>query len=375
MRILLWQELFWPHIGGIEILSTKLLCALRERGHEVVVVTRRDSPDLPCQSEYQGIPVYRYPFPWTAFADGNLDQLMETRQQVASLKRSFGPDLVHLNSVGPSFFFYQITGNAQPTPLLVTLHTTLQSILPMGALSQDGLLRKTLRMANWVACVSAAVLAEARQLAPEINPYSSVVYNGLEVTHQPVKSARVDPPQLLCLGRLVPDKGFDLAIAAFAAIADDFPQLRLTIAGDGPARLSLEKQAAALGVARSVDFVGWVPPEKVAELINLATIVVMPSHREGLPTVALEAALMARPVVGTQVGGFPEVVIHRKTGWLVPAGDENALAEALLLLLNAPAIAVELGEAARMRAREVFSFERYIDAYENLYCRLTAGNR
>jgi glycogen synthase len=375
MRILLWQELFWPHIGGIEILSTKLLCALRERGHEVVVVTRRDSPDLPCQSEYQGIPVYRYPFPWTAFADGNLDQLLETRQQVASLKRSFRPDLVHMNSLGPSSLFHQITGNAHPTPLLVTLHTTLQSILPMGALRQDGLFRKTLRMANWVACVSAAVLAEARQLASEIKSYSSVIYNGLEVANLAPKLAGVYPPQLLCLGRLVPDKGFDLAIAAFAAISDRFPQLRLMIAGDGPARLSLEKQAAALGITSSVDFVGWVPPEKVAELINLATIVVMPSHREGLPTVALEAALMARPVVGTQVGGFPEVVLHQKTGWLVPPGDEMALSDALLLLLNEPRSAVEMGEAARIRVQEMFSFERYIDAYENLYCRLISGNR
>jgi glycogen synthase len=178
---------------------------------------------------------------------------------------------------------------------------------------------------------------------------------------------------VLCLGRLVPDKGFDLALAAFAAIADRFPQLRLIIAGDGPARLSLEKQAAALGIAGWVDFLGWVPPEKVAELINLATIVVMPSHREGLPTVALEAALMARPVVGTRVGGFPEVVLHQKTGWLVPPGDENALAEALLLLLNEPRSAVEMGEAARIRAQEIFSFERYIDAYENLYCRLVTG--
>ena len=375
MRILLWQELFWPHIGGIEILSTKLLCALRERGHEVIVVTRRDSPDLPCQAEYQGIPVYRFPFPWSAFVDGNLDRLMETRRQVARLKRSFRPDLVHMNSLGPSSFFYQITGNAHATPLLVTLHTTLQSILPMGALRQDGLFRKTLRMANWVACVSAAVLAGARQLAPEISPYSSVINNGLEVINPTPKLARVDRPQLLCLGRLIRDKGFDLAIAAFAAISDRFPQLRLMIAGDGPARLSLEKQAAALGIARSVDFVGWVPPEKVAELINLATIVVMPSHREGLPTVALEAALMARPVIGTRVGGCPEVVLHQRTGWLVPPGDEKALAEALLLLLGDPHSATALGDAARVRAQELFSFERYIDAYENLYCRLIAEAR
>jgi glycogen(starch) synthase len=375
MRVLLWQELFWPYIGGIEILSTKLLCALRERGHEMIVVTRQDSAELPREAEYQGIPVYRYPFPWAAFADGNMDQLIETREQVARLKRSFRPDLVHVNAMGPSFFFYQITGNAHATPLLVTVHTTLQSILPMRALRQDGLLKKTLQIADWVTCVSAAVLADARRVAPEISPYSSVIYNGLEVPSLSPKPLPVDRPQVLCLGRLVSEKGFDLALRACASIADRFPRLRLVIAGDGPARSSLENQAAALGVAHLVDFVGWVPPERVAALLNSATIVAMPSEREGLPTVALEAALMARPVVGTRVGGIPEVVLHQKTGCLFPPGDEKALAEALLLLLGEPRTATALGEAARVRAQEIFSFKRYVDAYENLYRRLISEAR
>jgi glycosyltransferase involved in cell wall biosynthesis len=370
MRILLWQELFWPHIGGIEILSTKLLCALRERGHEVVVVTRRDSPDLPCQSEYQGIPVYRFSFPWTAFSHGKMDALFESRRQVTRLKQSFRPELVHMNSFGPSFLLYHDSGGAKPVPFLVTLHTTPQSIFSEQAINGDGLYKRTLCSAGWISCVSAAVLDQARHLMPEISSRSSVIYNGMQVPDLAPEPLPFTPPCVLCLGRLIPDKGFDLALAAFAAIADRFPQLRLMIAGDGPARVSLEKQAAALGVTGSVDFVGWVPPEKVAALLNAATLVVMPSYREGLPTVALEAALMARPVVGTQVGGFPEVVLHQKTGWLVLPGDENSLAEALLLLLGEPRLAVALGEAARMRAQETFSFGRYIDAYENLYSRL-----
>ena len=372
MRILLWQELFWPHIGGIEILSAKLLCALRERGHEVVVVTRRDSPDLPCRSEYQGIPVYRYPFPWNAFSHGKMDALFEARRQVTRLMQSFRPELVHINAFGPSFLLYHDSG-AKPVPFLVTLHTTPQSIFSEQAINGEGLYKKTLCSAGWISCVSAAVLDQARHLMPEITSRSSVIYNGMQAPDLAPEPLPFAPPCLLCLGRLVPDKGFDLALTAFAAIADRFPQLRLMIAGDGPARLSLETQAAALGIASSVKFVGWVPPEKVAALLNLATLVVMPSYREGLPTVALEAALMARPVVGTQVGGFPEVVLHQKTGWLVPPGDENALTEALLLLLNEPRSAAEMGDAARIRAQDMFSFERYIDAYENLYCRVISG--
>ena len=375
MRILLWQELFWPYIGGIEVLSTKLLCALRERGHEMIVVTRQDSADLPREAEYQGIPIYRYPFPWSAFSNGNFDALIQTRRQITQLTRSFRPDVVHMNSFGPSFLFYSNTVEADAPPLLMTMHTTPGSNLSEWAFGRDGLFKKTVRSASWISCVSAAVLEQARYLMPEITSRSSVIYNGMESPNLSPEPLPLDRPCLLCLGRLVPDKGFDLAIAAFAAIADRFPRLRLIIAGDGLERSSLENQAASLRIAHSVEFVGWVPPEKVAALLNGATIVVMPSHREGLPTVALEAALMARPVVGTRVGGVPEVILHQKTGWLVPPRDENALAEALLLLLNEPRIAIALGKAARIRAQEIFRFERYVDAYENLYRKLISEVR
>jgi glycosyltransferase involved in cell wall biosynthesis len=370
MRILFWQELFWPYIGGVEVLATKLLLALRQRGHEITVVTRRDRLDLPKEAQYQGIQIYRYPFPWTAFAKGDLDQLIEIRQQVARLKRTFRPDLVHMNCFGPSFLFYHDTTNGQTAPLLATLHTTPQSVMPQQAFSQDGLFRRTLRMASWVSCVSTAVLADAHGLVPEITSYSSVIYNGLEVPSVPPKPLPFDPPKLLCLGRLIPEKGFDLALKAFALIADCFPRARLVIAGDGPARSFLENQVAELGLRHSVEFVGWVPPEKVPSLLNAATVVIMPSHREGLPSVALEAALMARPVVATRVGGLPEVVLHQKTGLLVDDKDQEALAEAMLFLLNHPDTATALGVAARRRAQEVFSFERYVSAYDTLYKKL-----
>jgi glycogen(starch) synthase len=145
------------------------------------------------------------------------------------------------------------------------------------------------------------------------------------------------------------------------------PGLRLVIAGDGAARSSLEALAVELGIRDCVDFLGWVTPDRVPALVNGATLVVMPSRREGLPGVALEAALMARPVVGTTVGGFPEIVLHQKTGLLVGQDDQEALAAAILYLLTHRAMATAFGQAARRRAQEVFSFERYVDAYDALY--------
>jgi len=96
----------------------------------------------------------------------------------------------------------------------------------------------------------------------------------------------------------------------------------------------------------------------------------VPSRYEGLPTVALEAGLMARPVVATRVGGVPEIVVEQETGLLVDPGDWRALAEAIEFLLTEPKTATEFGQAARRRIQTLFSFERYIDAYDALYRKL-----
>jgi len=101
MRVLFWTELFWPYIGGVEVHGTRLLPALRERGYEFIVVTSHDHLDLPDEARYKGIPVYRFPFR-AVFATRNVDQLVEVRQRITNLKRTFAADLVHINSVGPS---------------------------------------------------------------------------------------------------------------------------------------------------------------------------------------------------------------------------------------------------------------------------------
>jgi glycogen synthase len=369
MRLLVWQELFWPHMGGIEVLATKLLLALQRRGYEIIVVTRQDSLDHPMETNYQRIPVYRYPF-WTVLTSGQLAQVVELRSQVVKLKRTFAPDVVHINSFGPSVLFHYDTANAHDTPVLLTLHTTNQ---PIGAqsLRPDGLFGRTLRTANWVTCVSNAVFAHWSRLVPEMSAYSSVVYNGLSLPDVSPEPLPTDPPRLLCLGRLHADKCFDLALKAFALVMDNFPGVRLIIAGDGDARRALERQVADLRLI-NVEFVGWVTPDKIFELMNAATVVVVPSRAEGLPTVALEAGVMARPVVATRIGGVPEIVVDRGTGLLVDPGDWQGIAKAIEFLLRQPKVATQFGQAARRRIQALFSFERYVDAYDALYRKLTS---
>jgi glycogen(starch) synthase len=195
-----------------------------------------------------------------------------------------------------------------------------------------------------------------------------VIYNGLEMPELAPQPLAFDKPRLVCLGRVVEDKGFDLALRALPAIARNYPDLRLVVAGDGPARPALEGLAAELGIGDVVDFAGWISPEKVPELMNSATIVLLPSRwREAFGLVALQAAQMERPVVATEVGGLPEVVVDQETGLIVAKEDSEALAEAVLSLLRNPSRAVEMGQEGRVRAQQVFSWERHIDDYDALY--------
>jgi glycogen(starch) synthase len=362
MRVLFWSSVFWPKIGGVEVHAAKLLPALKARGYEYLVVTIKSHSDQPESDEYQGIPIHRLSF-WQGDNYTQIDALVEIRQKVAALKRSFSPDLIHINAVDIGNFFHLLTANVIPAPVLVTLHGEW---LPR----QNGVVRQTLSAADWVAGCSQAILNKGRELVPDIISRSSVIHNGLEAPPLLPMPLPFEQPRLLCLGRLSPEKGFDLALTAFAAVVRQFPQARLAIAGNGPARMQLEQQAAMLGIRHRVDFLGWVRPGDVPSLINSASIVLMPSRQESLPLVALEAALMARPVVATRIGGLPEVVLHEQTGLLVDTEDAQALADAVSFLLRHPELAGNLGKTARNRVEQLFSWKSHVDSYDALYRKL-----
>jgi glycogen synthase len=364
MRVVYWTEFFWPYIGGIQVLASRTLPALRSRGYEFTVVTSHGSLDLPDNAEHCGISVSRFPF-LQALADRDAAQILRLNRRAAELMRAFQPDLIHLNFSGPSMLFCFRTLDAYPAPLLVALRGELASDC-----APDTLVAHAARSAQWFTAVSASVLQRAREVIPAITERSSLIYNGFPEPAVEPAPLPFDPPRLLCVGRLVGEKGIDLAVQSMAHLRQSYPAAELVIAGDGPMRGELERQAERLGMSEAVTFVGWVAPEEVAARINSATIVVVPSRTEGLPGVAIQAAQLARPVVATSVGGAAEVVVHNETGLLVAAENSTALAGAVRLLLDQPAVAVEMGRAARHRARRMFGWETYLDAYDRLYQRL-----
>ena len=365
MRILFWSATFWPAIGGVEVLAARLLPALQERGHEFVVITPKPYSNVADHTYYNGIPVYRLPFQ-NRYAEKTIDYVLDIRRQILKFKQDFQPDLVHINAVSRGDFFHLATNNVNRVPSLVTLHGQWEKEI-------EPIVEHTLRDADWVAGCSAAILDQGRQLVPEIISHSSVIHNGFELPSLTPQPLPFDPPRILCLGRLVPEKGFDLAVTAFASINDRFPQARLIIAGNGPARSELEQQAAKEKINHAVKFIGWVAPQGIPALINDATLVLLPSRQDSFPLVALEAAGMARAVVASRVGGLPEVVMHEQTGLVVAPEHRRALARAITFLLDHPQTATRMGQAARRRVQEAFSWEQHVNAYDALYQKLIAS--
>jgi glycogen(starch) synthase len=347
----------------------KLLRGLSARGYHFIVATSHQNLELPDQDEYYGIPVFRFPF-HAILRRGAIQEIIRIRGDIARLKERWRPQLVHVNAVGPGSIFNLSSASASHPPLLVTLHTLYGQFGHARPAECDTLLKKVLASASWVACVSEAVLSDARQQAPEVTSTSSVIYNGLDEPGMAARPLPFSPPRVLCLGRLVSAKGFDLALEAISHLVREFPDVRVVIAGDGPERTSLQARARQLGMEYSVEFTGWVPAEKVPDLINTATVLLMPSRREGLPLVGIEAMQMGRPLVATRVGGLPELIVQEQTGILVKPQDVHGLATALAFLLRNPRLASSMGEAARRRATSDFNLTRCIAEYDAIYQRL-----
>ncbi len=369
-RILYWTEVFWPSIGGVEVLSAQLLPAMQERGYEFIIVTSRHDNALSDEDEWNGIPLYRFDFQ-TTLASQNLKGMLTIRKRLADLKHDFKPDLVHIQYADPSVFFHLQTKMAHPAANMLTVEALLY-----GATGADSLQTKAFNAMDWVVTPSQAVLDDTLELMPAITDRSSVIHPGSIVPAGRGDSPlSFDPPRLLCLGRLVKDKGFDTALNAYATIVRQFPEARLVVSGDGPERAALEQQATDLGVAESVEFTGWVTdqldPTPILDLICSASVVMMPSRwREPFGLVALQGSQMGRPVVASRTGGLQEIIVHEETGRLFEKDNSQELANAVIALLADPVRAKNIGEAARRRANEMFGWDRFVSAHDELYQRL-----
>lgn len=181
-----------------------------------------------------------------------------------------------------------------------------------------------------------------------------IVHCGLEPAFY--EGSQSPPPaarRLVCIGRLCEQKGQHVLLEAWAKLAARQPDCELVLVGDGEMRGVLEERIAALGIGAQVRITGWVSSDVVRDELLAARALVLPSFAEGLPVAIMEAMSLSRPVISTYVAGIPELVLPQENGWLVPAGDVEALADALEECLAAsPEELSRRAEAGRARVLE-----------------------
>jgi glycosyltransferase involved in cell wall biosynthesis len=208
-----------------------------------------------------------------------------------------------------------------------------------------------------------AVIATSRATAKVVSASRvRVVYPG--VPHAAESGVARNPWTIGAAGRLVPIKGYDVLLEAFAALRVNCPAARLEIAGDGPARADLERQAHSLNIVDAVRFLGW--REDLTALMSRWAVFVQPSREEALGVTVLHAMASGSCAVASDVGGLPEIVEMGVTGVLVPPANVRALTTALSNLLLEPERRSQLGDAAVVRARQ-FSESRFAAGIAAVY--------
>lgn len=181
------------------------------------------------------------------------------------------------------------------------------------------------------------------------------------------------PIILLCVGRMVPKKGFDVLIRALAEPALSKRQVVAVMVGEGDEKRAWQRLADNLGVSPHLRWVGNAPKSEIGVYYNLADLLINPSvsnPADGLNVCVLDAMSCAKPVIGSNVAGNPLAIVDGETGLITPEGDPAALAEAIARLADDPALRTRMGEAARRRIETELGWPHLARRYIGHFARL-----
>jgi len=359
----------YPTHGGSGVVATELGKHLAERGHEVAFISYAAPlrlTELPPRVSYHEVEIEQYPllkhFPYTL-------ALASKMAEVARLK---GLDVLHAHYAIPfgaaALLAKQIVSE-RALKVVLTLHGTDITLVGNNA-SFKPVTTLTIERANAVTVVSNWLKGETLRQFP-IDREPSVVYNFIdpdrhqsETCHCIPDRSRRSQKTLMHISNYRPVKRVRDVVAVFAEVAATI-DARLILVGDGPELPVARELAEQLGVLDRVTFVGVV--DRVAPVLAAADLLLLPSSNESFGLVALEAMASGVPVIGSDVGGIPEVVEHGVTGYLAPVGDAAQMAQYALQLLRDEGLCRQFCDAARARAATLFSYHQHVPEYEAIY--------
>ena len=352
-----------PHLGGIEAYTHRIARALVRRGCRVLVVSSNFA-GLAARETIDGVEQIRLPVFRVA---RNRYPFLKPNKQLRSQLRDLRCEDIDRIIVNTRFHQTSLAGARLGSSLHVPVYLIEHGAGPLTlgnwfldaglSLAEHVTTRLVRGHVTAVYGVSQAACDHARK---RFGLASAGVWpNCVEATNEEADAHQVDPPVIVYAGRLLPEKGADVVLAAARLVRPEYPGLQLRIAGDGPMGDALRRDTAG---EPWVQLLGHIDPGEVARLDQLATVFVFtPRHPEGLPSGVLEAGVAGCPVVVSPMGGsLADVVIDGVSGLMVPP-EPAAVAGALRMLLDHPQMRQKLGAGLRAVVTEKFSAEVVAD--------------
>jgi glycosyltransferase involved in cell wall biosynthesis len=342
-------------VGGTEHQMTELIRRLDSSRFDIHVACLDDRGPLRHRVA-PSAPITAFPFHGFASAGA-----VRQAWRFARWCRRRGIDVVHSCDFYANVFALPAAALAR---VPVRIGSRRDVSIPERSAAKERLQRTAYRAAHRVIANSAAAV---QRLVDEGVPAAriSCVENGIDVERHRPRPRPAAGRVVATVANLRPGKGHETLLRAAALVAGRMPDVRFDIAGDGPLRTELEATAHGLGLSERVRFLGHV--SDVPAVLHAAGAFAFPSRMEAAPNALIEAMAAALPVVASAAGGIPEVVVHERNGLLVPPGDPDALAAALLRLFSEPALAARLSLAAHTTVASRFSFDRMVGAFEAIY--------
>ena len=370
MRIGMVVGEFPPNCGGIGSYVYNLSKKLVERGHTVTVITRGIWNKSHIHEKIDGIAIYRVRFipvyPFHVRLHG-----IFLRKVFKLLASNF--DILHLHS--------PLIPNIRTTlPTVLTEHGTVKSdidnselidihsmVIKLFSREFISLDVKAIRNSDTVIAVSNSCAKDLREIY-KIDKRIITINNGTDTNFfVPKERNDMEEPYVLYTGRLDSRKGLVDLIKSAEYVCQEYSKIKFILTGKGPNKKYLEQRINELGLKKNFYFAGFVARPKLLEYYQNATVYVLPSYYEGLPTTLLEAMSCGIPTIATDVKGSSEVITDGETGLLVPPRDPKRLADAILRLLEEEELRKRIGINARRHVVDNYDWEIITDKIEKAY--------
>ncbi|HET6594084.1 MAG TPA: glycosyltransferase family 4 protein [Anaerolineales bacterium] len=367
MRILILNSEYSPIGGGAGHASAHIAAQLERMGHIITVVTSRFG-SLPHREEQGGVTIYRIPG-----VRRRQDRSTPLEQVIFILSASLWA-VSRVSRVQPqaALAFFGVPSGAVAwlikklyrVPYIISLRGgDVPGFRPYDFRIYHKLVSPLLRLIWKNATALVANSEGLRRLANDFDAHFDipVIPNGVDLEAYKSPDRDWSFPRLLSAGRIVHQKGLDLAMRALGGLKELTWEWH--IAGDGPQMQVLQSMAKELGIGERVFFHGWQSPPQLMKQYQQANLFLFPSRHEGMPNALLEAMASGLPVVASCIAGNEELVMDGKTGCLVPSEDADALQRALKKLLLDSALREQMGRASRQRVEENYSWESTAQQY------------